>query len=117
MTSLAATMVVNCLVTTLIVFKILRVFLDLKAASTTTSDEGSLVSTRGTKLYRNILFVIIESGMMLLVVQVLRVVLFAIEFNAVTPGPVYVALNYFMAFGEMCNVIKRSCLFLFLLFY
>ena len=64
-------MAVNALVTGLIVFKILKVFLEVK----TTTVEGTLGSTgaRGTKL-RHIIFVIIESGMALFAIQLIRVV-------------------------------------------
>jgi hypothetical protein len=62
-------MAVNTLVTGLIVFKILKVFLNLK----TTSVERILGSSGGTKL-RHIIFVIIESGMMLFAIQLIRLV-------------------------------------------
>ena len=55
MTSFAATIAVNGLVTGLIVFRILKVFMEVKAA--TTSVERTLDSTGGTKL-RHIIFVI-----------------------------------------------------------
>ena len=59
-TALAASMVVNFLVTGLIVFKILKVFLELKATSVERM-MGSLSSTGSTKL-RHIIFMVIESG-------------------------------------------------------
>ena len=73
-TSFAATMTVNGLVTGLIVFRILKVFLEVKAAQASTSVERTLDSTGGTKL-RHVIFVIIESGMMLLVIQLVSIVL------------------------------------------
>ena len=76
-TSFAATMAVNGLVTGLIVFKfrILKVFLEVNANST--SVEQTLGSTGGTK-FRHIIFVIIESSMTLLVIQLARMVLYTV---------------------------------------
>ena len=109
-TSLAATMVVNGLVTSLIVFRILEVFLEVEAAST--SVERTLGSAGGTK-FRHIIFVIIESGMTLLIIQVVRLVLGAIvepsQFEA--PGLVTIAIDYFVVIGQMFNVIIRSVQF------
>ena len=63
-------MVVNALATGLIVFKILEVFLEIKA----TSVEGMLGSSGSLKL-RRIIFIIIESGMALFAIQLVRVVI------------------------------------------
>ena len=71
-TSYTATMVVNGLVTGLIAFRILKGFLEVKATST--SVEQTLGSSGGTK-FRHIIFVIIESGMTLLVIQLVTMVL------------------------------------------
>ena len=65
-------MAVNTLVTGLIVFKILKVFLEVKPTSVERS-LGSLGSG-GTKL-RHIIFIIIESGMVLFTIQLVRFVL------------------------------------------
>ena len=94
-------MVVNALMTGLIVFRILEVFLEVKAAST--SIDRRLGSTGGTKLW-HIIFVIIESGMMLLVIQLVRMVLAIVE-PLTFIGPVSFALNYFAVINEMFNVI------------
>ena len=75
LTSLALSMAVNALVTSLIVCKILKVFLEVKA--TVTSVERTLGSTGGAKL-RHITFVIIESGMALFAIQLVRFVLLAV---------------------------------------
>ena len=71
-TSLAVTITVNALVTGLIVFRILKTtkFLGVKP----TSVERTLGSTGGNK-YRHIIFVIIESAMALLAIQLVRVLL------------------------------------------
>jgi len=68
--SLALSMSVNALVMCLIVFKIYKVFKEVKY--TTTSDENSLGIANGTKLW-SIMFVIIESGMALFSIQLARV--------------------------------------------
>jgi hypothetical protein len=70
-TSYAASIAVNTLVTGLIVFRILKVFLEVTEV---TEVERTLGSTGGTTL-RHIMFVIIESGMMLFAIQLVRLVL------------------------------------------
>jgi len=72
LTSFALSMAVNTLVTGLIVFRIFKVFLEIKAA--TTSVERTLGTTGGSKL-QHVIFIIIESGMALLAVQLVRIVL------------------------------------------
>ena len=114
-TSFAVTMAVNALVTGLIVFRILKVFLEVKAAST--SVERSLGSAGGSKI-RHIIFVIIESGMTLLVIQLVRMVLEVIvpSPSQSAPGPVLFAYQYVLLIGEMFNVIIRSVHFYFFCF-
>ena len=104
-------MVVNGLVTGLIVFKILTVFLEIKAAST--SVERKLGSTGDTK-FQHIIFVIIESGMTLFVIQLVNMVLWVVA--PVTPGPVNIALNYVGVINQVFNVIIRSVHFYFFCF-
>jgi len=70
LTSLIMSMTVNALVTGLILFRIVKVFREIK--NVTTSEE-SLGITRGNKL-RSVSFVIIESGMALFAIQLARVV-------------------------------------------
>jgi len=69
--SLALSMIVNALVMCLIVFKIFKVFREVKF--TTTLDEKSLGIAGGSKLW-SIMFVIIESAMALFSIQLARVV-------------------------------------------
>ena len=111
-------MAVNALVTGLIAFRILKVFSELKA-TTTTSVERTLGSTShgGTKS-QHIVFIIIESGMMLLVVQLVRLVLEVIVApnQFATPGPVDFAFNYMDGVGQICIVIIRSVHFYFFCF-
>ncbi|KAF8814281.1 hypothetical protein BYT27DRAFT_7179604, partial [Phlegmacium glaucopus] len=58
--ALSMSMTVNALVTFLIVFKIFRVYREIKS----TSDDQSLGATAGSKI-RAVIFIIIESGMIL----------------------------------------------------
>jgi hypothetical protein len=88
-------MAVNALVTGLIVFKILIVFLEVKA----TSVERTLGTTGGTKL-RHIIFIIIESGMALLAIQVLRVV-----FYFKSESLSYYGIYFIIVINQMFNVI------------
>jgi hypothetical protein len=80
-------MAVNALVTGLIVFKIRKVFVEVQqvyaSTSTSESDEQTLGSTGGgggsTSKLQHIIFVIIESGMSLLAIQLVRFVLLKME--------------------------------------
>ena len=102
--SFALSIAVNALVTGLIVFKILKVFLRVRATST--SVERSLGSTGGSKL-RYIIFVIIESGMALFAIQLIRLVLYAVT----SVDQKY--LNFVIGVNQMFNVIIRSFHFYF----
>jgi hypothetical protein len=86
LTSLAASMAVNTLVTGLIVYKILRLkmFMEYKP----TLIERTLDSAGGIKL-QYIVFIIIESGMMLFAIQLIRIVLTSL----VDVAPVETELN------------------------
>ena len=97
-------MAVNALVTGLIVFKILKVsrFLEVRV----TSIERTLSSTGDTTL-RNIIFVIIESGMALFAIQLVRVLL------SILPAVPEQTYNFIVATNEMFNVIIRSIHFYF----
>jgi hypothetical protein len=101
LTSLSASLAVNALVTGLIVYKILKVFLEVKA--TTTSVERTLGSSGGTKL-QHIIFVIIESGMALFAVQLVRVVWTAP--GTPSPSPPN-SLDFVNSINQMLNVIIR----------
>ena len=87
-------------------------FLEVKA--TNTSVERTLDSTGSTKLH-HIIFVLIESGMTLLVIQVIRMVLQIMTPNTNT-GPVDDALDYFIGINQVFNVIIRSVHFYFFCF-
>ena len=108
-------MAVNALMTGMIVFRIVKA-----TGVMPTSVEQTLGSTKGNK-FRHIMFIIIESGMALFAIQLVRFVLWLI--------PVPLALDseqelFFQAAGdmvivinEMLNVIITISTFLLLLFY
>ena len=116
LTGLVVSMVVNALVTGLIVFKILKVFLEVKLTSVERT-LGSLSSTGGPKL-RHIIFIIIESGMALFAIQLVRVVitgLLELQVPAQTPPSLRIALEVVIIIHQALNVIIRFVYFL--LFY
>jgi len=101
---LTASMTVNALVTGLIVFRIFKVFREVKRV--TTSDETSLGVTGGRKL-RSIIFIIIESGMALFAIQLARLVLtfVPVSTNVTSDSDVYYAYELIASIHEMLNVI------------
>ena len=108
--SLTASMTVNALVTGLIVFRIFKVFREVK--DVTTSDEKSLGVTGGEKL-RSIIFIIIESGMALFAIQLARVVITIIGVGTNTEQDIY---ELIIGTHEMLNVssyIISHCYFIF----
>ena len=101
-TGLVASMAVNALVTGLIVFQILKLFLEVKPIFV----ELTLFSTGCTKL-RHIIFVIIESGMALFAIQLIRIVFSIVEESSHLP--VYgIILEYVIVIHQMLNVIIKS---------
>ena len=112
-TGLAASMAVNTLMTGMIVFRILKV----TAGAKPTSVERALGSTRSKKFW-HIMFVIIESGMALFAIQLVRVVLVSISPVLQEPS------NYFQAtydivvvINQMLNVIVKIRSFTFLCYF
>ena len=92
-------MAVNALVTGLIVFKILKVFLEVNPILA----ELTLDSTGSSTKLRHVIFVIIESGMTLFVIQLIRLVFW------VLPMEWAIAVNdYGIVINQMFNVIIRS---------
>jgi hypothetical protein len=102
-TGLTTSMTVNALVTSLIIFKILKVFLDLKP----TSIERTLGSSSGgSSNLRHIIFIIIESGMALFAIQLVRVVLTSVVVRTVLPGSAaVVGMEFVIGIHEMLNVM------------
>ena len=112
LTALVASMVVNALVTGLIVFKILKVFLEVRPTSVEET-LGSLNSTRGPKLQR-IIFIIIESGMALFAIQLARVVVISLDELQVGLGlSRKIATEFIIIIHQALNVIIRSVHFYF----
>ena len=100
LTSLITSMTVNALVTGLIVFKIFKVFREVK--SLTTLEDKFLGTTGGTK-HRSVIFIIIESGVVLFAIQVARVVVTISQTDAA-----YNAFEFISSIHEMVNVIISS---------
>ena len=111
LTSFSASMAVNTLVTGLIVFKILKVFLQVRAATSVERSLGSLAT--GSPKLRYIIFVIIESGMALFAIQLVRVVLYKLPVQSV---PVMNGINLVIGIYQMVNVIIRPVHFYFFCF-
>ena len=104
-------MAVNALVTGMIVFRILKA-----TGVKPTSVERTLGSTEGNK-FRHIMFIIIESGMALFAIQLVRFVLPFISVP-VEQFPFLEAANDFViAINQVLNVIIIRSSFLVLLFY
>ena len=105
-TALAATMAVNTLMTGLIVFKILKTFLEVKRAL------GSFSSAAGRHNYQHIAFIIIESGMALFATHLARIVITILmvmqsAFSATSINLAY-TFPYIVSFHRMLNVIINS---------
>jgi hypothetical protein len=111
LTSLTASMTVNALVTGLIVFKIFRVFRQVKY--TTSSDMKSLGVTGGRKLC-SIIFVIIESGMALFVIQLARLAITATWILTDAESDAFTLIT--VGIHEMLNVIISSVICYFVLY-
>ena len=109
LTALAASMIMNTLVTGLIVFKILKVFLEVRATSVERT-LGSLSSTGGPIL-QHIIFILIESGMALFAIQLVCVViisLFELQAGPAPPQSLAFASNFGINIHQMLNVIITS---------
>ena len=99
---LALSMTINALVTGLIVFRILKVFQEVK---TTTAEDQILRVTSGNTL-RRVIFIIIESGMALFSIQLARLVMeVAIVNNTMDAATVQDAYYLIGSIHEMLNVI------------
>ena len=103
LTSLITSMTVNALVTGLIVFRIFKVFREVKSVATL--EDKSLGITRGNKL-RSVTFIIIESGMALFAIQLARVIITTPSLLNTDTG--YDVFESILAIHEMVNVIMSS---------
>ena len=99
MTGLTLSMTVNALVTGLIVLRIFKVFQQVKTG--TVDDQISGVTGGGT--LQRVIFILIESGMALFSIQLVRIVV-----TIVTTDAAYAALYLIVGIHEMLNVITRS---------
>jgi len=102
-TGVALSMTVNALVTGLIVFRILKVFRQVK---TSTPNDQSLRATGGSRLLRRVIFVLIESGLALFLVQLARLV--ASRAIIVTTDAAYHAFELIACIHEMLNGITPT---------
>lgn len=95
-TSLAISLTVNAVITSLIVLRILKVCGEVSFGDLTSGAGGAEAKLR------SIIFIIIESGMAMFIVQLIRVVLTILNMDAV-----------FLVIGihEMFNVIIRPVIF------
>ena len=104
-------MVVNTLVTGMIVFSILKT-----TGVSPTSIERTLGSTGGNK-FRHIMFIIIESGMTLFAIQLVRVLLFNIPVPVEQEPTFQAVYDIVVAINHMLNVIiirsVHFCIFFF----
>ena len=98
-TSITLSMTVNALVTCLIVVKIFEVFREVSNLNTPT--ENILSVTGGRKL-QSVIFILIESGMVLFSVQLARLVVTILTTDAATDA--FTLIGYI---HQMVNVIIR----------
>ena len=92
-------MFVNALVTGLIAFRIFKVLQQVKVSS---ASNLALKEAPGNTL-GNVLFMIIESGMILFSIQLVRLVVFSIQ-----TLPAFEAFQFIVPLHVMINVIIRS---------
>ena len=100
--SFSGSMTVNALVTGLIVFRIFKVFREVK--DVTTSNEKSLGITGGSKLL-SIIFIIIESGITLFAIQLVRLTIYATGLGTDAENDVY---QLIVSIHQMVNVVISS---------
>jgi len=121
MTGLVMSMVVNAVVTMIIVFKILKVFWQVK---TTAADDHILDITPGSIL-RRVIFILIESGTALFFIQVFRIVVTFVNtdaanntygsvccihqvLNGITPTIILVRVSMGLSFHDENSLVDRA---------
>ena len=109
-TGLAASMAVNALMTGMIMFRILKA-----TGVKPTSIERTLGSTEGNKFW-HIMFIIIESGMALFAIQLVRIVLEFVSVPVEELPFLEAAHDFVVVINQMLNVIIIRSSFLLLLF-
>jgi len=118
LTALAATMAVNTLVTGLIIFKIYKVFLEVKATSESVERTSGSSFSLNPKL-QNSIFIIIESGMALFAIQLARIVVTSLvvvrSLEAAGPlsssSSLYIALQFVLIFHQAINGIAPTIIY------
>ena len=110
--ALILSMVVNALMTGLIVFKIHKMFseaqVEVKAAITSQTSGSADGVTKLLSRHIMIIFIIVESGMALFAIQLVRVVLSILPTTSMPNS-----LNLMIGINQMLNVIIRSVRFYF----
>jgi hypothetical protein len=97
--SIVLSMIVNAYATGLIAFEIIKVYRNVKPTLETSKSLGSY----GGMKYRNVISIVIESGMVLFCVQLVRVVLL-VRFE-ITGSEIYInALEIVIGIHEILNV-------------
>ena len=103
-TSLALSLTLNAAVTGIIMFRILKVYRQVRSSS---CSDQTLSSGVHNPALRSIIFAIIESGMVLFAVQLIRIVLYLLQLDA---------YEIMVGTNEMFNVIIRQSFVLFSLY-
>ena len=99
LTSLVISLTVNAVVTGLIVFRILKVYWEVRSAF-----KGRTLRVGGSEAkVRSIIFIMIESGMAMFTIQFIRVVLSILDSNNISNGLIVIT-----SINDMFNVITRS---------
>ena len=106
-TSLALSLTVNATATGLIVFRIVKVYLEVKQ----TLSEENLGTTGGGRKLRSIIFILIESGLALFAIQLGRLVLDMISHPVNSSSAVASILASFISIQPMLNVIIGPVIF------
>ena len=97
-TSLTISLTVNAIVTSLIVLKIIKVYREVHS----TSEDRDLGIRGANDKHRSIIFIIIESGMAMFSIQLVRVVLYILNLDATV---------FVIGINQMFNVIFQSVIF------
>ena len=105
--ALALSMTVNALVTGLIVFRIFKVFQEVR----TSTAEDQILGVTGGSTLRRVMFIIIESGMVLFSIQLTRLVVSIMTTSNAANDAYYLIVGI----HGILNVIIRSVIFM--LFY
>jgi hypothetical protein len=114
LTGLTASMIVNALVTSLIVFKIFNVLRKVKGVSTASGGTSLSITSGGKKLH-SVIFIIIESGMALFSIQLVRLAFACLGFKSATTVELDTH-QFVVGIHEMLNVIIQSIIVIFYIY-